>query len=632
MIADKAVFITSFQDRQITCLTRRKTTFLIHFHPFKFANSYGKIMQNNDKAHRLYPTGKGMSMKKLLPYLKPFKKQCIIGPLCKWLEAVLELILPTIMAFMIDQGIMKQDRSIIFTYGLLMIFMVFIGFCFSLTCQYQASIASQGFGTDMRNRLYQHIMSFSFEDLDRFAPATLLNRIGNDVNQVQLGVAMMIRLAVRAPFIVIGAVMMAMVLDFQLSLILIASIPLIILTLYGYSRLTTPQYHIYQDKFDHFLNVLEQNLSGVRVIRAFLSQQAESERLMDASKDLQAQMLRISRISALLNPITALIINGAIILLLVNGILALPEGIPAGTLIAFINYATQILLALVATSNLIVIFSKASASSQRIFELLAVKPVVKTGTEQTKRDPQIALSCSHMSFTYPQSTHPALSDISFSIRQGETIGVIGGTGSGKSTLAAVMMNFYPGADIKLFGRNAAAYDAAMFSQLITLIPQQNELFSGTLSENLRYGNPNADEAEMWEALRLAQIEAFVSASDDGLAMRIEAGGKNLSGGQRQRICIARGLLRHSDIIIFDDSFSALDFTTDAKLRQALARQKHTTKIIISQRVATIADADHILVLDQGRIVGSGNHRQLYDSCAVYREICSSQNIVKEGIA
>ncbi len=575
---------------------------------------------------------KGMFMKKLLPYLKPYKKQCLIGPLCKWIEALLELILPTIMAFMIDQGVLKQDRSIVFTYGILMIFMVFIGFCFSLICQYQASIASQGFGTDMRNHLFEQIMRFSFEDLDRFSPATLLNRIGNDVNQVQLAVAMLIRLAIRAPFIVIGSVFMAMILDMELALILLAAIPLIVLTLYLYSRITTPYYQIYQEKFDRFLNILEQNLNGVRVIRAFLSQAVESKRLDEASMDLQVQMTRISRISALLNPITALIINATIILLLAAGILSLPDAIPAGTLIAFINYATQILLALVATSNLIVIFSKASASARRINELLAVEVMTTNAQAHEKTDAQHALSCSHLQFTYPHAAHPSLIDISFTIHKNETIGVIGGTGSGKSTLAAVMMNFYPCAEMKLFGRSVAEYDATILQRLITLIPQKNELFSGTLKENLLYGNPLASEAEMWEALRQAQAEDFITVKGDGLALRIEAGGKNLSGGQRQRLCIARGLLRQSEIIIFDDSFSALDFETDAKLRQALGEHHDMTKVIISQRVATIWNSDRILVMDQGHIVGEGTHQELFDSCVVYREICLSQNIAKEGIA
>ncbi len=571
-------------------------------------------------------------MKELISYLKPYKKQCIIGPLCKWIEALLELILPTIMAFMIDQGVLKHDQTIVYTYGILMILMVLIGFGFSLVCQYQASLASQGFGTDMRNTLFQRIMRFSFEDLDRFPPATLLMRIGNDVDQVQLAVAMLIRLAVRAPFIVIGAVIMAMILDLHLSLILLATIPLIVITLYLYSRITTPYYQIYQEKFDHFLNILEQNLSGVRVIRAFLSQKFESKRLDDAGMDLQVQMTRIARISALLNPITALIINGAIIVLLISGILSLPKAIPAGTLIAFINYATQILLALVATSNLIVIFSKASASACRISELLAVEIPITSGPAQEKCNPQLALFCEHMQFSYPNAAHPSLIDISLAIHKNETIGIIGGTGSGKSTLAAVMMNFYPCPDMKLFGRSVKDYDATILQHLITLVPQKNELFSGTLKDNLLYGNPVADDEKMWEALHQAQAADFVTAKGEGLSMRIEAGGKNLSGGQRQRICIARGLLRHSDIIIFDDSFSALDFETDAKLRQALALQHDMTKIIISQRVATIWNLDRIIVMDQGRIAGMGTHQKLFDSCDVYREICLSQHIAREGIA
>ena len=310
-------------------------------------------------------------MKSLLPYLKPFKKQCVIGPLCKWIEAILELILPTIMAFMIDQGVMKSDMRIVFTYGSLMILMVFIGFGFSLVCQYQAAIASQGFGTNMRNLLLEKILSLSYEDLDRFGEATLINRISNDVNQLQVAVAMLIRLVIRAPFIVLGAVLMAMFLDFQLSLILIATIPLIALTLYVFLYVTTPLYSAYQEKLDDFTHLLEQNFAGVRVIRAFLSQRKESARLMEISQDLKNRMMRIARISSLLQPFHALIVNGAIVILLWNGWIALPDGIPAGTMVAFINYATQILLALVAVSNLIVIFTRANASAKRVSFWLA---------------------------------------------------------------------------------------------------------------------------------------------------------------------------------------------------------------------------------------------------------------------
>ena len=568
-------------------------------------------------------------MKRLLPYLKPFKKQCIIGPLCKWLEALLELILPTVMAFMINQGVMEHDQNIVLRYGLFMICMVLIGFVFSLTCQYNAAVASQGFGTNMRNLLYEWIMAFSYEDLDRFSHSSLLVRIGNDVNQLQQAVAMLIRLVVRAPFIVIGAIIMAMILDMHLALILLACVPLIALVLYVFIKVTTPLYQIYQQKLDVFIRILEQNLSGVRVIRAFLAQRYETQKLDEAGSDLQTQMMQVSRISALLNPLTALIINGAIVVLLWNGIIALPDGIDAGTLIAFINYATQILLALVVVSNLIVIFTKAAASAKRINEILDVVPMMKQGSETTTSDDQNALVFSHLYFTYPNTKKTTLEDINITIRANETIGIIGGTGSGKSTLASLCMHFYDCENLQLFGRPVHAYHKDALAKLITLIPQTNELYSGTLKDNLLFGNPDANDEALWKALREAQAADFVQANNEGLQMHIDAGGKNLSGGQRQRICIARGLLRNSRIMIFDDSFSALDYQTDANLRRQLAKRNDMTKIIISQRVATIRHADRILVLDQGRVVGFDTHEILYDQCSVYREICLSQQIGKE---
>lgn len=569
-------------------------------------------------------------MKALLPYLKPFRKQCIIGPLCKWIEAILELILPTIMAFMINQGVITHDRSVVLFYGSLMIIMVLIGFCFSLVCQYNAAVASQGFGTNMRNLLYERVMKFSYAQLDQFSQSTLLIRIGNDVNQLQLAVAMLIRLIIRSPFIIIGAVIMAMLLDMHLAWILLACVPLIAAVLILFIKLTTPLYHSYQKKLDHFLNILQQNLAGVRVIRAFLSQRQESERLKQAASELQAQMLHVSRLSALLNPVTALIVNGAIVILLWNGILSLPDAIPAGTLIAFINYASQILLALVAVSNLIVIFSKASASAKRINELLAVEISEDYGTAVDIIDEHCAVECEHMTFTYANAAHPSLYDITLQIQAGDSIGIIGGTGSGKSTLAAVLMSFYPANNIKLFGRETAQYTQAARKKLITLIPQSSELFSGTLRDNLLQGNADSDDAALWTALADAQAAAFIKQKKEGLDLHIEAGGKNLSGGQRQRIAIARGLLRNSRITIFDDSFSALDFETDAKLRQALTNYPDMTKILISQRVATILHSDKILVLDKGHVVGFDKHEALYDTCFVYREICDSQNIGREG--
>lgn len=567
-------------------------------------------------------------MKSLLPYLKPFKKQCIIGPLCKWLEALLELILPTIMAFMINNGVMVHDQQVVLTYGILMICMVLIGFGFSLICQYNAAVASQGFGTAMRNLLFERIMTFSYEELDTFGEATLINRIGNDVNQLQVAVAMLIRLVIRSPFIVIGAILMAMMMDFQLSLILLAIVPLIALILYTFIKCTTPLYSIYQKKLDTFLNVLEQNLSGVRVIRAFISQQKETKRLDDASRALQKQMMQVSRISALLNPVTALVVNGAIVALLWNGIITLPTSIPAGTLVAFINYATQILLALVAVSNLIVIFTKAAASAKRVNELLEITPSMSEGHETMIKEHENAITFTNVTFTYPKGKCPSLQQLTFTIKQGETIGIIGGTGSGKSTLAALLMRFYDCEHIQLFGSDLKSYTKEARASLITLIPQKTELFSGTLRDNLRFGNQAASDEVCWKALRIAQAEDFVK-EKEGLDLRIEAGGKNLSGGQKQRICIARGLLRNSKIIIFDDSFSALDYQTDATLRSELSKMKDITKLIISQRVSTLLQCDRILVLDHGEIKGFASHETLYNTCELYREICHSQQMTQE---
>lgn len=569
-------------------------------------------------------------MKALFPYLKPFRKQLIIGPLCKWIEAILELILPTIMAFMINQGVMKHDQGVVFTYGIIMLVMVFIGFGFSLICQYNAAIASQGFGTNMRNLLFERMMHFAYEDLDQFNHSTLFIRISNDVNQLQLAVAMLIRLVIRSPFIVIGAIIMAMLLDFKLSLILIASVPLITIVLILYIKYTTPLYQTYQRKLDRFLNILEQNLSGVRVIRSFLSQRKENARLDEAAMELQTQMIRVSRLSALLNPITALIINGAIIILLWNGILSLPDAIPAGTLIAFINYATQILLALVAVSNLIVIFTKAQASAERVNELLAISIKEENGHLTTIKDPDTAIQCEHVTFTYANAAHPSLYDVTLSIQAGQNIGIIGGTGSGKSTLAAVWMSLYNCSDFYLFGRHPMEYEKQFRQSLIALVPQNSELFSGTLRENLLLNDLSVDDETLWKALEDAQAAEFIYQKGKGLEIPIEAGGKNLSGGQRQRIAIARGLLRNAKITIFDDSFSALDFETDAKVRSALKQYRNMTAIIISQRVATLYQCDQILVLDNGKVVGFDTHQALYDSCNVYREICVSQHLGREG--
>lgn len=568
-------------------------------------------------------------MKNLLKYIKPYRFQCIVGPFCKFSEAMLELILPTIMAYMIDQGVVVQNREVVFTYGILMIVMVFIGFGFSLVCQYNAAIASQGFGTDLRNAMMKKIMQFSFEEIDHFGSSTLINRIGNDVNQLQVAVAMLIRLLVRSPFLVLGAIVMAFFLDAKLAMILLITAPLIALVLYWFIKKTTPLYRLYQKKLDQFLNVLEQNLSGVRVIRAFLSQGKERKRFDDNNHELQIQMMKIARLSALLNPLTALIVNGAIVFLLWGGIISIPDmGIAPGTLVAFINYASQILLAIIATSNLIVIFTKAGASAQRVDEVLSMPQRSNEGTIAHFDTSKPAITFQDVTFYYPQGKRPALQNLSFEISNGERIGIIGGTGAGKSTLANLLYHFYKCDGIHLFAQPIEQYTQATLAQIMTFIPQKNELFSGTIHSNLLYGNPEASEAMMWEALNIAQAKSFVEEFEHGLQQRVEAQGKNLSGGQRQRLCIARALLKQSQILVFDDSFSALDFKTDANLRIALSQRKQT-QLIISQRIGTILHCDRILVLDRGVMVGFDTHEALLKNCSVYQEICATQQMTSE---
>lgn len=572
-------------------------------------------------------------MRNLIKYVKPFKKQCIIGPICKFMEAVLELLLPAVMAYVIDQGIANNDLQLVFTLGALMIFMVFIGFGFSITCQYNAALASQGFGTNLRNAMFQHISGFSYEDIDYFTSSSLTNRLTNDINQLQLAVAMMIRLVIRSPFIVIGSLIITMFLDFHLSLILIASIPITVLVLYLFIRFSTPLYKKYQKKLDRFASILDDNLAGVRVIRAFVSQRKEKKRFDETADDLQKQMMKVSRLSALLNPMTSLIVNGAIVILLWRGILQIDIGsIQPGVIIAFINYATSILIALVAISNLIVIFTKAAASAQRVNEVLTHTPSLKEGNQIFSSDSDMAVSFEEVSFSYGEG-EPAIQNLTFSIHKNETIGIIGGTGSGKSTLINLMCRFYDASSgvVKIFGHDVRDYDTRTLHQQITLVPQTNELFSSTLRNNLIFGLDDVQEEDIWRAIDDAQASDFVKELPNGLDTKVERGGTNFSGGQRQRLCIARALLRKTNILVLDDSFSALDFKTDATLRKALKKRGNDKAfIIVSQRVGTLLTCDRILVLNDGMLAGYGSHEQLYEECEVYHEICETQNIGRDA--
>lgn len=572
-------------------------------------------------------------MRKLARYLKPYWLQCTLGPFCKLMEAILELILPTIMAYMINDGVVKHDFQVVIRLGGLMIVMVIVGFCFSMVCQYSAALASQGFGTDMRNRLYAHIQTFSYHDIDHFTTSSLVNRLGNDVNQLQLAVAMLIRLVIRAPFIIIGAIVMAMFLDLRLSFILIAAVPFISLILFLFIRFSTPLYRQYQRKLDQFSSVLQDTFAGIRVIRAFVSQRREKKRVERNIDDLQEQMMRIARLSALLNPLTAFVINMAVIIILYQGVWQIQEGtIAPGVIVAFINYASSILTALVALSNLIVIFTKAAASAQRVNEVLDYEATMEDGNDIISYDtPEEALCFENVRFSYGEG-EAALSDLNFVIHTGETIGIIGGTGSGKTTLIHLISRFYDAqaGTVYLYGQDIRTIKHEEICKEIVSVPQINELFYGTIRDNICFGYTYVSDEEIWKALEDAQAADFVKNLKNGLDAKVERGGANFSGGQRQRLCIARALLRKPSILILDDSCSALDFKTDASLRKALREHyENATKIIVSQRVSTLLNSDRILVLQDGKIVGSGVHEDLYDICDVYRDLCKTQKIEKE---
>lgn len=566
-------------------------------------------------------------MRELLKYLKPYRFQCTIGPICKLAEAILELLLPTIMAFVIDEGVVKQNNQLVFILGIVMIAMVMIGFVFSIICQYNAAKASQGFGTDVRNVMFQHIHTFSYHDIDHFTPSSLTNRLTNDINQLQLAVAMFIRLVIRSPFICIGAILMAMFLDFKLSFILLATMPFIAGILYVFIFKSTSLFKIYQKKLDQFASVLDDNFAGIRVIRAFVKQRKEKQKIFESCDELQLQMMRISKLSALLNPLNALVVNGAIVLLLASGVIQIQAGeIAPGVIIAFINYATQILIAMIAISNLVVIFTKASASLQRVHEVLTYEPSMKEGSHTYENTSDIAIQLHNVTFSYGDGA-PALTHINAQINQNEMIGIIGGTGSGKSTLAHLLCRFYDVSEgeLNIFDHNIKDYTADSLHQRITLVPQTNEIFHQSIRENLLLGEQAHDEV-IWKALDDAQAKEFVTSLPDGLDTMLERGGTNISGGQRQRLCIARALLRKQSILILDDASSALDFHTEACLRKALYHRQNTTCIMISQRVSSLLACHRIMVLDNGSLVGFASHEELLKTCDVYQEICASQHI------
>lgn len=573
---------------------------------------------------------------KLAAFLKPYKKECIIGPAFKLLEAILELLLPTIMALIINNGVDTHNISYVFKYGGLMLIMSLLGFCSSMVCQYYAARTSQGFGTTLRNTIFKHISSLSYAEIDKFGTPSLINRITNDVNQLQLAVAMLIRLVIRAPFICIGAIIMAMFLDFRLSLILLAATPIFAVILYIVISKASPLYGKCQQKLDKIALILRENLSGVRIIRAFAKTENEKQRFSDASNDLTATVIQVGKISSLLNPMTSFVMNVAIIVILwVAGFHINTGKLSHGVIIAFINYITQIILALIVVSNLVIIFTKAFASAGRVNEVLAAATSIPDNIKSIYSgvNPNTpAIQFNNVCFGY-STGDMALDEISITINRGETIGLLGSTGAGKSTFVNLIPRFYDvlKGELLVDGVNVKDYILSELRAKISIVPQKAVLFTGTIAENICWGKQNAIDEEISAAAKIAQADEFISKLPEGYNTQVSRGGVNFSGGQKQRLTIARAIISKPDILILDDSSSALDFATDAALRKAIKENcENMTVLIVSQRVSSIKQADKIIIIDDGHISGIGTHKELMDTCDVYREICLSQLSDKEA--
>ena len=581
-------------------------------------------------------------MLKFARFLKQFKREVLIGPVFKLTEAVFELIVPLVMAQIIDVGIANGDRGYVLRMGGVMVLLGLVGLGCALICQYCAARASQGFGTVLRSEMFRHINTLSHGEIDQIGTPSLITRITNDVNQLQLAVAMLIRLVVRAPFLVIGATVMALLLDWKLACIFFVAAPLMALVLYLVMSRSIPFYRIIQKKLDRISLITRENLSGVRVIRAFSRQEKEKERFAQASEDQMSTSIAVGRISALLNPLTSAIINLAIAAVIwFGGFRVDAGGMTQGEVIAFVNYLNQILLAMIVVANLVVIFTKAAASATRVDEVLQLHPSivnrVSRPAQEVEGSPEIAFDA--VSFAYPDAGAYSLSDISFTVARGQTLGIIGGTGCGKSTLVNLIPRFYEVSQgsLKVDGVDVRDYPMEQLRGKVGIVPQRAVLFSGTLRQNMQWRKQDATDEEIWQALETAQAASFVRKMPDGLDSMILQGGKNLSGGQKQRLTIARALVGEPEILILDDSASALDFATDAALRQAIAkfsagRGNRMTTIIVSQRANTVRYADQIVVLDDGKAAGIGTHEQLLENCQTYQEIYWSQNERQEAVA
>lgn len=572
-------------------------------------------------------------MLRLARFMKGYKIQLIFGPLFKLTEAVFELIVPIVMAFIIDNGVKQYNTAYVYKMGGVLVLLGITGLICALICQYFASVASQGTGTVLRNELFRHISGLSHREFDKFGTHTLVTRLTNDVNQIQLAVAMLIRLVIRAPFLVIGAVIMAVSIDSRLSLIIFAVAPIIAAVIYIIMNKLTPFYKLIQKKLDNIALITRENLSGARVIRAFSRQDKERERFTDAGNELADTAVRVGKLSALLNPLTSVIMNSGIILIIWFGGERVDTGqLTQGQLIAFINYMTQILLAMLVVADMVQIFTKAAASAARINEVFDLKPSISdTKTKIILDKTKPAVKFNNVSFTY-EKDKMVLTDINFSINHGETVGVIGGTGSGKSTLVNLIPRLYDVTfgNIEIYGIDCKDINIAQLRDIVKMVPQQASVLSGTIADNIRWGNESATDDEIWDALRIAQADMFVRDKSKGIETMIEQGGKNISGGQKQRLTIARAIVGNPDILILDDSSSALDAATDYLLRKAIRENcNDTTVIMVSQRAGSLRHTDKIIVMDNGTITACGSHTTLYDTSQIYREICESQSVARE---
>lgn len=580
-------------------------------------------------------------MFQLVRYLKNYKKESIIGPLFKMLEAFFELLVPLVMADMIDNGISNEDESYIYRAALVLVLFGVLGLVCSLIAQYFAAKASAGFGTELRDDLFAHMNRFSYAELDKAGTSTLVTRITSDMNQVQAGVNMILRLFLRSPFIVIGALIAAFLVNVKVALIFVVAAPVLALIIYGIMVLTIPMYSKAQKALDKISLATREGLNGARVIRAFGRQKDETEEFCGDCAELLRLQKRVGKVSAVMNPLTYVVVNLAIAAIILQGGKEVYAGvITQGEVIALVNYMTQILNALVALQILIVSFTKAVASAKRINEVLALQPTVldkegaAAGSVQ-ERSNAPAVCFSGVSFAYPGAKEEALTSLDFSVQRGQTVGIIGGTGSGKSTLVNLLPRFYDVTEgaVLINGVDVREYPQQELRHKIGIVPQRAVLFSGTIRDNMRWGKADATDEEIEEALSIAQAKEFVDTKEGRLDYKLSQGGRNLSGGQRQRLTIARALVRKPEILILDDSASALDFATDAALRKAISeRTKGMTVFMVSQRTATIRNADLIIVLEDGEVAGIGTHCDLYRDCAVYREICQSQESAEEESA